>query len=554
MSEDLNPEELLSSIAPKPPKTGWMDTPVDIKKGIYSYAANPKSVEYLSLPHARQWNPAEEDWNLPENWKEIITQGFRERLDRFRSVKIFMDICVRCGACADKCHFFIGSGDPKNMPVLRAELLRSVYRNDFTTAGKIIGSISKNFKKMIGARELTVDVLKEWWYYLFQCSECRRCSVFCPYGIDTAEITIMGRELLNLIGLNIDWIATPVANCYRTGNHLGIQPHAFMDMMDFFTDDIEEITGVKVEPSFMKKGADILFITPSGDVFADPGTYTCMGYMMLFHYLKEKYGLDITWSTYASEGGNFGFFTSHETMKRLNAKMYAEAKRLGVKWILGGECGHMWRVIHQYMDTMNGPADFLEVPVSPITGTVFENAKSTKMVHIAEFTADLIKHDKLELDPSRNDHLTVTYHDSCNTARGMGMFEEPRYVIKNVCNNFYEMPANTIREQTFCCGSGSGLNAGENMDLRMQGGLPRANAVKYVHEKHDVNMLACVCAIDRAALTTSVEYWVPDVEVTGMTELVANALIMPGEQKRTMNLRSEELPGMEDDDAEEEDV
>ena len=45
--------------------------------------------------------------------------------------------------------------------------------------------------------------------------------------------------------------------------------------------------------------------------------------------------------------------------KRLNAKIYDEAKRLGVKWILGGECGHMWRVIHQYMDTMNGPADFL---------------------------------------------------------------------------------------------------------------------------------------------------------------------------------------------------
>jgi hypothetical protein len=42
------------------------------------------------------------------------------------------------------------------------------------------------------------------------------------------------------------------------------------------------------------------------------------------------------------------------------------------------------------------------------------------------------------------------------------------------------MPANTIREQTFCCGSGSGLNAGEDMELRMAGGLPRANAVKYV--------------------------------------------------------------------------
>ena len=550
MSDVPTPEELLSDIDPKPPTTGWMDTPVEIKPGMYCYASNPKSVEYVGLPYARQWNPMDDDWQLPENWQEIISNGFRERLDRFRSIKIFMDICVRCGACADKCHFFIGSGDPKNMPVLRAELLRSVYRNDFTRAGKIIGSIGKNFKKVIGARELTLDVLKEWWYYLFQCSECRRCSVFCPYGIDTAEITIFGRELLNLIGLNVDWVATPVANCYRTGNHLGIQPHAYKDMMDFFTDDIEDITGVRVEPSFNKKGADILFITPSGDVFADPGTFTCMGYMMLFHFLQEKYGFDITWSTYASEGGNFGFFTSHETMKRLNAKMYAEAKRLGVKWILGGECGHMWRVVHQYMDTMNGPVDFLEEPVSPITGTKFENAKSTKMVHIAEFMADLIKHNKLDLDPSRNDHLRVTYHDSCNTSRGMGLLEEPRYVIKNVCNNYYEMPANTIREQTFCCGSGSGLNAGENMELRMQGGLPRANAVKYVHEKHDVNMLACICAIDRAALTTSMEYWVPDVEVTGLTEMVANALIMPGEKERDMNLRSEELPGMEGDDAE----
>jgi len=547
---DPTPEELLSGIDTKPPQTGWMDTPVEIKKGIYCYASNPKSVEYVGLPYPRQWNPIEEDWQLPENWKEIIFKGFRERLDRFRSLKVFMDICVRCGACADKCHFFIGSGDPKNMPVLRAELLRSVYRNDFTAAGKILGSIGKSFKKIAGAREMTLDVLKEWWYYLFQCSECRRCSVFCPYGIDTAEITIMGRELLNLLGLNIDWVATPVANCYRTGNHLGIQPHAYKDMMDFFTDDIEEITGIRVEPSFNRKGAEILFITPSGDVFADPGTYTCMGYMMLFHFLQEKYGFDITWSTYASEGGNFGFFTSHETMKRLNSKMYAEAKRLGVKWILGGECGHMWRVIHQYMDTMNGPADFLDEPVSPITGTKFENARSTKMVHITEFIADLIKHDKLDLDPSRNDHLKVTYHDSCNTSRGMGLLEEPRYIIKNVCNNFYEMPANCIREQTFCCGSGSGLNAGENMELRMQGGLPRANAVKYVHEKHDVNMLSCICAIDRAALLTSMEYWVPEVDVTGLTEMLANALILPGEKERETDLRSEPLPGMEGDDAE----
>jgi Fe-S oxidoreductase len=542
MSDLPQSDELYSKIDYSPPKTGWMDTPAKIRKGMYCYAANPKSVEYLGLPNARQWNPTDEDWHLPENWQEIVHRGFKDRLEKFRSFKVFMDICVRCGACSDKCHFFLGGGDPKNMPVLRAELLRSVYRNDFTAAGKILG-------KLAGARPLTLDVLKEWWYYFFQCSECRRCSVFCPYGIDTAEVTIMARELLNLLGLNIDWIATPAANCYRTGNHLGIQPHAFKDMLEFFVDDLEEITGIRVEPSFNRKGAEILFVTPSGDVFADPGTYTCMGYLLLFHYLRDL-GLDITWSTYASEGGNFGFFTSHETMKRLNSKMYAEAKRLGVKWILGGECGHMWRVINQYMDTMNGPADFLEAPVSPITGTRFENAKSTRMVHIAEFMADLIKNGKLKLDPGRNDNKIVTFHDSCNPSRGMGMFEEPRYVIKNVCNHFYEMPANTIREKTFCCGSGSGLNAGENMELRMSGGLPRANAVKYVHEKFGVNMLACVCAIDRAALPTLMEYWVPGVNVTGLTELVANALILPGEKERTTDLRGEPLPGMEEEDAE----
>jgi Fe-S oxidoreductase len=121
-------------------------------------------------------------------------------------------------------------------------------------------------------------------------------------------------------------------------------------------------------------------------------------------------------------------------------------------------------------------------------------------------------------------------------------------VLNSVCNNFYEMPPETIREQTFCCGSGSGLNAGEDMELRMRGGLPRANAVRYVHEKHGVNMLACICAIDRAVLTASMEYWVPDVIVSGLHELVANALILDGEKKRTTDLRLEPLPGMEDEE------
>ena len=519
------------------PAKSWLDTPVEFKAGNYCYPAKQSIVEYHKFPNPREWEPSQDDWKLAANWKDIILKGLKARLDKFRSLKIFMDCCVRCGACADKCHFFLGTGDPKNMPVLRAELLRSVYRNDFTKAGKILG-------KLAGAREMTFGVLKEWFMYFYQCTECRRCSVFCPYGIDTAEITMMGRELLHEVGVNTNWILEPAANSNRTGNHMGLQPHTFKENIGYLCEDIEEITGVKITPTFNRKGAEVLFVTPSADVFAEPGIYTAMGYLLLFEHI----GLDYTWSTYASEGGNFGLFTNNEMMKKLNAKMYAEAKRLGVKWILGGECGHMWRVIHQYMDTMNGPADFLEVPKSPITGTTFDNAASTKMVHISEFTADLIKHGKLKLDPKRNDHRKLTFHDSCNTARGMGLLDEPRHVLKNVVNNFHEMPENTIREKTFCCGSGTGLNTDEIMELRMRGGLPRANAVKHVHDKHDVNTLSCVCAIDRATLTSLMNYWVPDVEVCGVSELVGNALVMDGEIKRETGLRFEPLAGEGDTD------
>ncbi|KGO33755.1 menaquinol oxidoreductase [Desulfobulbus sp. Tol-SR] len=507
------------------PTRDWMDIPVHFKEGNYAYPAKKEKVEYLdsqsglSFPNARIWSPEDDDWKLPENWKEIVLNGLKERLGKFRSLKIFMDCCVRCGACADKCHFFLGTGDPKNMPVLRAELLRSVYRNDFTLAGKILG-------RMAGAREMTVGVLKEWFMYSYQCTECRRCSVFCPYGIDTAEVTMMLRELLHLVGIGINWILEPASNSNRTGNHMGLQPHTFKDNVDFLTDDIENLTGVRITPTFNRKGAEVLFITPSADVFAEPGLYTAMGYLILF----EAIGLDYTWSTYASEGGNFGLFTNNEMMKKLNAKMYAEAKRLGVKYIIGGECGHMWRVLHQYMDTMNGPADFLEVPKSSITGTVFSNAASTKMIHISEFTADLIKHGKLKLDKSRNSHVKATYHDSCNPARAMGLMDEPRYILDHVVD-WVEMPENTIREQTFCCGSGTGLNTDEIMELRMRSGFPRANAVKYVHDKHDVNMLSCVCAIDRATLTSLMNYWNPDVRVCGITELVGNALVLEGESR-----------------------
>jgi Fe-S oxidoreductase len=105
------------------------------------------------------------------------------------------------------------------------------------------------------------------------------------------------------------------------------------------------------------------------------------------------------------------------------------------------------------------------------------------------------------------------------------------------------MPENTIREQTFCCGGGAGLGTDEMMEIRLRGGLPRGNAVKHVADRFGVNRLAAMCAIDRATLSTVCEYWAPEVKVTGIHEMVANALVVKGEKKRELDLRGEPFYG-----------
>jgi Fe-S oxidoreductase len=149
----------------------------------------------------------------------------------------------------------------------------------------------------------------------------------------------------------------------------------------------------------------------------------------------------------------------------------------------------MWRVMHQYMDTMNGPTDFIEVPRSPSPGPCSQRRIDQDGPHLRVHGGpDPAQQAQAGSEPERR--YRVTFHDSCNPARAMGLFDEPRYVLRNVCNHFVEMPENTIREHTFCCGGGAGLGNDENMEMRLRGGLPRANAVKYVHEKHDVNLLS----------------------------------------------------------------
>lgn len=92
------------------------------------------------------------------DWKEKALAKMADIASKNRAFQVYLETCVKCGACTDKCHYFLGTGDPKNMPVARQDLLRSVYQRYFTFAGKY-------FPKLVGARDLTEEVLEEWYSY-----------------------------------------------------------------------------------------------------------------------------------------------------------------------------------------------------------------------------------------------------------------------------------------------------------------------------------------------------------------------------------------------------
>ena len=94
-------------------------------EGLAPFIAKEKHNEPLGYPA-----------ELVENWKEKAIEKMGDLQSRYRSLQVFMDICVKCGACTDKCHYYLGTQDPKNMPVARQDLYRRVYRRYFTFAGK----------------------------------------------------------------------------------------------------------------------------------------------------------------------------------------------------------------------------------------------------------------------------------------------------------------------------------------------------------------------------------------------------------------------------------
>ena len=464
---------------------------------------------------------------LVENWEEKAIEKMGDLLHNYRSFKVYLDSCVHCGACTDKCHYFLGTGDPKNMPVARQDLIRNVYRRHFTFAGKY-------FPKLVGAKDLTKDVLDQWYTYYNQCSECRRCSVFCPYGIDTAEITMAAKEILDTIGYGQKYTNEIIGKVQRIGNNLGLPGPALEDTLEGLEEDIEADTGVKVRLPLNQKGAEVLLVTPSADFFSEPHVESLIGYAKVFHAA----GISWTLSTHASEAGNFGLFIgNYDTMRNIAMRIREAALELGVKRIIVGECGHAWRVAYSFWNTLVGIGAGANDPFA-IQLQQQLDPRYPAPQHICEFTYDLLKRGAITVDKSANDHRVITFHDSCNVARGSrmgdmpgGQFVIPREIIKMVANNYHDMGADTIGESTFCCGGGGGLLTDDLMELRVKGALPRMEALKRVADEHQVNFMATICAICKAQFSKVLPYYGFDMNmIGGVHQLVSTAIRLDQKQ------------------------
>ena len=474
------------------------------------FVAAPKIQEAIGFPG-----------ELTDGWEQRAIARMGELLDKYRSLRVYMDACVHCGACSDKCHYYLGSGDPKNMPVARQDLMRAVYRRHFTFAGK-------HFPKLVGAVDLTKDVLDQWWSYYNQCSECRRCSVFCPYGIDTAEITMAAREIMDAVGLGQKYANEIIGKVHRIGNNLGLPGPALEDTLEGLEEDTKDETGVDVRFPLDVKGAEVLLVTPSADFFSEPHVDSLIGYAKVFHAA----GISWTLSSMASEAGNFGLFIgNYEQLRKIAMRIREAALELGVKRIVVGECGHAWRVAYSFWNTLTGVGAGGKDPFAIQLQSQLD-PRHKQPTHICELTWDLIQRGALKFDKEKNDSRIVTFHDSCNVARASrmgdapgGQFTIPRAIIRAVANHYVEMPEGTTHEATFCCGGGGGLLTDDLMEVRVKGALPRMEALKTVVDAHGVNFMATICAICKAQFSKVLPYYGFDMSlVGGVHQLVSTAM------------------------------
>ena len=339
-----------------------------------------------------------------------------------------MEHCTRCQTCSEACHIFEASGgDEVYRPTFRSEILRRLYFQHVKHGGLLSAWTH-------GAIELNWPLVSRLAELAYRCNLCRRCAQTCPIGCDNG---LVAHELRKLFSQEMGIAPKEIHDNgsvlqLRVGSSTGMNAAAVKDNIAFIDEDISEKTGMAVESHWDVEGADVLLIHNAGEILAwpeNPGA---------FALILNAAG--ISWTLSSELAGydsiNYGLWYDDAQFARVALKHAEAARKLKVKKIVLGECGHAHKALAVIADRI-------------LLGDMHIPRES--YLHLLR---DIVMSGRLEFDPARND-FPVTLHDPCNLVRLMGVVEPQREIMRKLCPRFREMEPHGV--DNFCCGGGSGF-------------------------------------------------------------------------------------------------
>ncbi|AAC07045.1 (Fe-S)-binding protein [Aquifex aeolicus] len=401
-------------------------------------------------------------------------------------VAAYLEACVRCGLCAEACHFYMGENisgkiDPTLTPAYKADLLREIYKENYTLWGRI--------KKLFGfgVKIKPEDLYEQVRLAYYTCTMCDRCTKICPMGIDTPMLVGIVRGALTQIGLTPEDLVEATNRAIEQGSPLGVDTKTFLQRIDFISDEWEVEMPVD-------QPAEYLYIPSSIELMKYPESVAAAAKIL------NKSGVKWTLSTVAHEATNFGMFVQDKkVIKELLERILKGAKELGIKTIISPECGHAYQAIRF---------------VAP---NVFPKEWDFEVLNVVEFIKKMLDEGRIKLNKKVVD--VVTLHDSCQIGRRGGVLREPREILTHISQKFVDSVE--FPEKNICCGGGGGVVVVHEADEHRR----KAFLTKMeLFDKAGTKNVACYCANCMLALEKSSKELNRDYKFLSLVELVAEAL------------------------------
>ncbi|MBW2063609.1 MAG: (Fe-S)-binding protein [Deltaproteobacteria bacterium] len=200
------------------------------------------------------------------NPKEIMDFLAPRMGARFRT---WLAICAHCGLCADTCHHYTSSGnDPKMIPANKVKHLKEILKRK--------GRVDRVYLRKV----------YETVYY--ECNMCRRCALFCPFGIDIGMMISLLRALLFSQGLAPEGLLKPIDNYKEFGNQMAVTKEDWIETLEWCQEEVGEEL-VDLEIPIDKKGAHIMYTVNAREPMFYP--QDIMEIAKIFHVAGEDWTL-----------------------------------------------------------------------------------------------------------------------------------------------------------------------------------------------------------------------------------------------------------------------